>query len=226
MARRKGFACNRNSLDSKGEGLSREKYRQNTHYTFASDRFVLHFAAAGDLGGFAGGATLTNPGTGGFDGAGDGYLHIARSFAAQLGANNAGTEFGGHWLAAGVSRVEMKLNDVDAAQDLEIHFCIGNLFNFWQYDIGFVPPANAWGTFEVDLTDSTRFTHIISTDGGGFAKALQSAERILVRHDRAPYTMAPDNIQGEFGLDDLKLLSSPPVSAESTTWGAIKSLYR
>jgi hypothetical protein len=108
-----------------------------------------------------------------------------------------------------------------------MHFCIGNLFNFWQYDVGFVPPENAWGTFEVDLTrlDALHADHQYrgrEFREGDPAGGTQSA----CAHDRAPYTMSPDVIQGEFGLDELKLLSSPPVSAESKTWGAIKGLYR
>jgi hypothetical protein len=57
--------------------------------------FVLHFAAAGDLGGFAGGATLTNPGTAASTERATAICAVARSFAAQLGANNAGPSSAG-----------------------------------------------------------------------------------------------------------------------------------
>lgn len=189
--------------------------------------FTEHFTAAGDLGGFSGQATLSNPGTGGFDGSNDGFLRMSRQqFAAQLGARNSDAQYTGNWLAAGITHVELMLKDVDEDQNLEIHFCIGNVSNFWQYNIGFIPPGGAWGSFVVDLTDSTNFSHIIDSDGGSFAQALQETDRILVRHDQAPYAQFPDAILGEFGLDEIKLSSDPPVRTQTATWGAMKGLYR
>jgi len=188
--------------------------------------FVEHFSAPG-TNGWSSGAANTNPGTGGFGGAGDGFLHIARTgFAGQLGSRSTGAEYFGDWIAAGIAQVRLRLKDVGANQNLEIHFCIGNAGNFWQYNPGFAPPENEWGTFMVDLTDSTSFTHIISFDGGGFARALRETDRILVRHDHAPFSQTPDVILGEFGLDEIELRADPPVPARAATWGAVKGLYR
>jgi hypothetical protein len=188
--------------------------------------FVERFSAPGTAS-WTSGATNTNPGTGGFGGPGDGFLHIARTgFAGQLGARSSGAEYAGDWIAAGIAQVRFRLRDVDANQDLEVHFCIGNAGNFWQYDVGFAPPENGWGTFTVDLTDSSRFTPIIDFSGAGFARALRETDRILIRHDRAPYNQFPDTILGEFGLDEIELLADPPVPARAATWGAVKGLYR
>lgn len=187
--------------------------------------FVEHFSAG--LSGWDSQASLSNPGTGGFGGAGDGFLRILRSgFSGQLGARSTGSEYAGDWIDAGIAQVRLRLKDVDANQDLEIHFCIGNSGNFWQYDVGFAPPEDGWGTFIVDLTDSSQFTHIIDFTGGGFARALRETDRILIRHDRAPFSQFPDLVVGEFGVDEIELLADPPVPARAATWGAVKSLYR
>jgi hypothetical protein len=187
--------------------------------------FTEHFAGVGNLAGFGGGATETNPGVGGADG--DGYLRVAHvGFAGQLGAFNTSSAYSGDWIAAGVTRVELKLQDVDADQDLEIHFCIGNSNNFWQYNPGFAPPQGSWRTFVVDLSDTANFTHIINLSAGSFSQALHQTDRILIRHDRAPYTQGPDPILGEFGLDDIRLLANAPVDARAASWGSIRAQYR
>jgi len=150
----------------------------------------------------------TNPGAGGADGAGDGYLRIARTIAGQLGAYSPGLEYAGNWLAANVNRIHLSLNDVDVNQALEIHLGIGNGGNFWLYKTGFSPPEHAWAQFTVDLTDSTQFAHIITLDGLGFAAAMQNVDRVLVRHDLAPLTQIPDNLLGEFGVDNFELTNT------------------
>ena len=170
--------------------------------------FIERWSVPGSLSTWTSQALDTNPGTGGAEGAGDGYLRIARTLAGPLGAYSPGTEYAGNWLAANVNRIRLSLNDVDANQALEIHVCIGNAGNFWQYKTGFSPPENAWAQFTVDLTDSTQFSHIITLDGLGFAAALQNADRVLVRHDVAPYSQVPDNLLGEFGLDNFELTNS------------------
>ena len=149
-------------------------------------------------------ATNTNPGTGGVDGVGDGYLKITRSPAGQLASHSIGLEYSGDWIAAGVSLIRLWLNDVDANQDLEIHVVVGNSGNFWECKTGFSPPENAWAQFSVDLTDSNNFAQIINFESG-FAKALRNADRLQVRHDRAPFVQRPDLLAGEFGLDNVEL---------------------
>jgi hypothetical protein len=170
--------------------------------------FVESFTGAGNLADWDSQANRTNPGTGGAGGAGDGFLRIARTFDAQLGARNVTTTYAGNWLTAGVDRVRFSLNDVDGNQNLEIHFVIGNSGNLWQYDTGFIPPENAWAEFTVDLRDTANFTAIINFAAQTYSTALQTADRILIRHDMAPYIQSPNAITGEFGLDEIKLQQS------------------
>jgi hypothetical protein len=183
--------------------------------------FTEEFPAIGGTAGFAGGALLSNPGTGGRDGDGDGYLRIAQEpIAGPVACYNAGPDYGGDYLAAGVTRVVFWLSDVDTDENLEIHLVIGNAGNFWLYNQGFAPPEGSWAAFEVDLTDSTNFTQIRSFPGGPYTLALSAADRLHWRHDTTPYSQLADPIVGQFGLDGIFLtnnanavvdLPAPPV---------------
>ena len=180
--------------------------------------------------GWTGGDGPTNPGTGGVNegdgGQHDGYLFISRTTPGHLGAYSAGTEYAGNWIAANIAKVTFCLNDVNAADTLEIHMAIGNSANLWQYNTGFHPPLHIWSPFEVDLTDSTKFTQIINpNDGRGFAAALQNVEKVHFRHDVAPYGRTPDSVSGDFGVDRFELVGSLTPVVQST-WGRIKRLYR
>jgi hypothetical protein len=175
------------------------------------------------LGSWGGGAELTNPGTGGWGGADDGFLLVSTPFPAHLGTMSPGPEYAGDWIAAEVDKIHVWLNDVNAAEALEIHFAIGNGANFWEYNEGFVPPHNAWKEFVVDLTSSAAFTRIIGQ--GTFQAALQRVDRIHLRHDLAPFIQSPDYIQGDLGIDRL-LLTNDAVPVQPLSWGRLKSLYR
>jgi hypothetical protein len=109
-------------------------------------------------------------------------------------AFSSGDEYAGDWRAAHVNQIKLKLNDVGTSQGLEIHLSIGSSSNLWQYNTAFIPPSNAWGSFSVNLDDSANFTHIINF--GGSFQALQNADRILVRHDLAPYMQTPNTTPG------------------------------
>lgn len=153
-----------------------------------------------------GGAVNTNPGAGGTGGAGDGFLMFKtpNGTVHSLGAQSGGPEYLGDWTAAGVTQVRLWLNDVGTDDPLEMHFAIGKAFtNVWQYNPGFLPPLHQWAEFVVDLSSSANWTQIIGT--GTFTQALQSVDRVLVRHDKTPYTMQPDAIDGDVGLDHVLL---------------------
>ncbi len=170
--------------------------------------FVENFTAFGDTAGWNSQASNTNPGSGGIGGGGDGYLRITRSlFAAQLGSKNAGPDYIGDYLAAGVNQIRFSLNDVGANQDLEIHFVIGNANSFWLCTLGFIPPENAWAEFTVNLADTTQFVNIIDFTGDSYSRALTLADRVQIRHDVAPFAQGPDAILGEFGMDGFKIES-------------------
>lgn len=158
-----------------------------------------------DVSGWGGGASTMNPGTGGLDGAGDGYLLFStpNNMMHKLGASSFDLPYVGDWVAAGITQVRLWLNDVGVDDPLEMHFAIGNGVNFWQYNPGFLPPHSQWGMFTVNLSSSANWTRIIGT--GTFTAALQGADRVLVRHDRAPYSQFPDDIDADVGLDDVLL---------------------
>lgn len=175
--------------------------------------FVEHWSGTG-LNGWGGGSVYSNPGTGGVGGTGDGYLNVLTPgpFGSSLGAFSSATQYSGDWLAAGITQVRFWLNDVGADEPLEMHFSIGNAIagsstaNIWQYDTGFIPPLHAWAQFSVDLTSSAAFTHIIDNPPGGtYAQALQTVNRVLIRHDNAPYQQFPDLLDGDVGIDALLL---------------------
>ena len=176
-----------------------------------------------ELHGWAGNSVLSNPGTGGVGGSGDGFLIFSRTNSGHLGTASHGIEYGGDWLAAGISLVRFRLKDVGAPDPLEIHFVLGvSQQNVWQYNLGFAAPDTGWAMFTVDLA-SPDWTQIIGT--GSFADALQHVDSVHFRHDRAPYGQFPDNIAGDVGVDRLELVS-PNVEVLPASWGRIKLLYR
>ncbi len=165
--------------------------------------FREEFPAASGIGSWIGGASFSNPGSGGLGGFADGYLRIARTIPDRLGGNSTAPEYAGDWTASGITQIRLWLSDVGADQGLEIHVSIGNQTNLWQYNPGFLPPGGSWGEYVVDLTNAGAFTQIIGA--GTFADALHQADRLLVRHDLAPYFQSPDLLMGEFGLDHILL---------------------
>jgi hypothetical protein len=166
--------------------------------------FVEEFGGAPSVSGWSSQATLTNPGTGGVGGNGDGFLTIARSVAGNLGAFSTNAAYQGDWTLAGITQIRLWLDDVGADQALEMHVSVGSGANLWQYNTGFLPPNGSWGEFEVDLSLSSAFTQIIGAPLT-FAQALSAADRILVRHDTPPFGMTPNTIAGDVGLDHILL---------------------
>jgi hypothetical protein len=186
--------------------------------------FVEEFASAGQVGGWIGQPQITNPGTGGVGGAADGYLSVStRSVAGHLGSASFDAAYSGDWSTAGITLLKVYLNDTGIQDPLEIHFSIGNMTNFWQYNIGFTPPHQQWAVYYVNLTSSANWTQIRGT--GSFESALASADRIHFRHDLAPFIQSPNNIQGEFGIDRVSL-TAESVDVLPVSWGRLKALYR
>jgi hypothetical protein len=164
---------------------------------------------------WSGGTPFSNPGTGGYLGAGDGYLELSQSVPSDFGVKAGealGPEYVGNWTAAGITKVRVWMNDVGADDAFEMHFAIGNgdrfspTANFWQYNVFLHPPLHAWGMYDVDLTSGANWTQLLGT--GTFANALTVVDRILIRHDLAPYLPLPnhpDFIAGDVGIDHLLL---------------------
>jgi hypothetical protein len=168
---------------------------------------------------------LSNPGTGGVSGAGDGFLVISSGAPVNLGAMSNGAEYVGDWTAAGINEVSLWLNDTGVDDPLEVHFGIGDARegsgNFWQYNVGFIPPLHSWAQFTVELSSSSAFTQIINTPGGTFAAALANAQRILVRHDLAPYLQNPNTLAGDYGVDEI-LLTHATTGVDLPAAGALR----
>jgi hypothetical protein len=158
---------------------------------------------AGNTDGWGGGSNYANPGTGGVGGDGDGYLVISTALPGRLGGFASNLEYIGDWQVAGITQIRLWLNDVNGDDPIELHVSVGNGANLWQYNVGFNPPNGKWAEFVVDLTNPANFSHIVGL--GTFTGALQDADRILIRHDLAPFVQTPDLVQGDVGVDHLLL---------------------
>lgn len=190
----------------------------------ATPGFIQDFPGT-TLGGFTSLSALSNPGTGGTLGAGDGYLRIFNAGVGNLGANSSlSSDFAGDYVLAGIDEIRLWVNDVGGDQALEIHLGIGHGLNMWQYNVGFLPPNGSWGEYVVPLTAPGNWTQVAGAPNT-FANAIQNADRILIRHDLAPYVSSPNTIAGDVGVDRIQLVSST-TSAASTSWSRIKTLYR
>jgi hypothetical protein len=181
--------------------------------------FVENFNDPPSTAGWTGGADISNPGTGGVDGAGDGFLRVATAAIANLGSNSSlSPAYTGDYTAAGINRIKLWLNDVETDDALELHLLVGNSSNFWQRNAAFLPPHQTWAEYTVDLDGPTGWTQVYNIPGGHtWAEAMQTVDRLHMRHDRAPYSNIPDPIQGQYGLDKVLLTSSnvgvvPPAS--------------
>lgn len=164
------------------------------------------FSTAGTSNWF-GGSAVSNPGTEGVDGDGDGFLRLVNTFTSNFGCRNSSVAFEGDWIAAGITRVSFHLNDIGADEPFEIHFLIsdpdGSFGTTWQYNIGFNPPNGAWQRYEVDLTDTANWTRTRGTLS--LADTLRNVGTAHFRHDLAPYSANPNGIAGDLGIDNIHL---------------------
>ncbi|HKA23800.1 MAG TPA: FlgD immunoglobulin-like domain containing protein [Candidatus Eisenbacteria bacterium] len=176
---------------------------------------------SGSTDGWAGGAVYANPGHDGAGGPADGFLEISLGGPGNLGTRSSSlSAYSGDWVAAGITQVQSCLNDVGNADPLEIHFSLGATGNRWQYNPGFVPPLHGWAIFTVNLTDSTQWTQTIVPFGGGtFSAALRHVDVVNVRHDRPPFVQNPDDLAGDFGLDELVLYATTGITPHPATGG-------
>ncbi|TVQ61874.1 MAG: hypothetical protein EA379_05940 [Phycisphaerales bacterium] len=181
----------------------------------ATPGYVEDFVGAGNLGGFSGGSSAyENPGTGGVGGVDDGFLLVRNDSPNNFGAADFAGNFSGNWIANGVTGISFWLNDINNQDNPEIHFGLGIPFvNFWQYNPGFTPGHNEWTQFTIDLSnpDESQWTRIIGD--GSLVDALSDVQRILFRHDTAPFIQFPDLFEGEVGIDRILLIPSPGAAA-------------
>ncbi|MFO0973380.1 MAG: hypothetical protein U1A27_08095 [Phycisphaerae bacterium] len=147
--------------------------------------------------------------SGGVGGAGDGYAEPFRDlFAGNLGATSADPLFTGSLIADGVTGYEFWLNDTGADDPLSIHMAIGVAqVNVWMNINGISPPLHQWQQYTIDFSNPSDWVQIQGSDS--FADALALTDRLLIRHDLAPYSQVPDSIIGDFGLDRVRVLPEP-----------------
>jgi hypothetical protein len=178
--------------------------------------FVEEFAD-GSTASWSGGTPFSNPGAGGYLGPADGYLLLENNALGQLGARGSGEEYFGDWTASGITQIRVWLNDVGADDALEMHLSIGDgAANFWQYNVGFLPPLHAWGEYVVDLSSGANWTQIRGP--GTFPAALTVVDRVHIRHDPPPFAQIPnppDAILADVGMDHI-VLTNGLVGVESS----------
>ena len=164
---------------------------------------------------WSGGSTsYTNPGSGGVGGDHDGYLRVTQATRGRLGTRSGSVAYLGSWSAAGITQVQLWLNDVGADDPLEIHFALGQNSNRWLYSVGFDPPHNQWAMYTVDLTNSADWVQTINGSGTGtFQAALDTVEVVNIRYDLAPFVQEPDSAAGDFGVDEISLTSTVGAAA-------------
>lgn len=177
----------------------------------AQPGFVEDFNG-GNLGEFVSFAPLELVPTGGVGGAGDAYLRTSREFPDRLGAHSELAEFVGNLIADGVGGYSFWLNDLGSNDGVEVHVGVGaGAFdpegpNFWQSINGFTPPTDGWQEFSVDFSDASQWVQIIGT--GTFADALKRTEKVLFRHDFAPFEQEPNIAAGDYGIDRITVLAA------------------
>jgi len=165
---------------------------------------------SGTTEGWGGGSEVYEPlPSGGVGGSDDGYLRVGNeTFPGFLGVRSLEPEYTGNLLADGVTGFSFWLRDVGPNDNTEIHVGVGTaLINFWIYTIGFQPPDDGWTEYTVDITSSANWVRIHGS--GTFANALQNSDRLLFRHDVAPFGPNPPAIQADFGIDRIKVLPEP-----------------
>lgn len=181
----------------------------------ANPRAAQHFAGVGNTGSFraGGGMALSNPGDGGVDGAGDGFLLLTSTFLGNFGAHSTDGEFLGNYTGDGVGGISFWLKDVGAADPLVIRLALGpGQSNLYQYH-GAFEPTSAWTRHYVNLS-AINPEHWTQTHGGGTIEdALVNVGRVLLRHDLPPFLFFPDSVEGDMGVDGVRL--HPPCPGET-----------
>ncbi len=160
--------------------------------------------------------TMVVQGSGGVDGAGDGFLSITNPNFTQFATRiiGANTPFTGDFTAVGVDAVRFSLISLNSnnAVNLRVGFGIQNS-NFWVSNLSFNPIfGSGFQEFEVGFDDFTEWTPVIG--GGteaGFQAALQNVNVFQFRHvdSAAPVIRAPGAVMGSVGIDNIVFVGVP-----------------
>ena len=164
---------------------------------------VDDFKAVGTAG-WGGGTPVSNPGTGGVDGAADGYLLLSDPTEGNFGTKSGTNVYAGDFTAAGITQVSFYLNNVGTPQAFSFHLLITDAGGTtWEHNTGFNPPMGQWQKCVVGLTDASQWTLIQGT--ASLAQSLHNVARIHFRHDLPPFSKFPPAISGSLGIDDIEL---------------------
>lgn len=166
----------------------------------------------GGVGNWGGGSEIVETLLGGVDGPADAYLRIANEFFIEnntkLGVRNTQPVYTGDLIADGVTGFEVSLKDVGTDEDFEIRFGVGSAFsNFWVSSAFLNPSETEWETLSVDITDASGWVQVLGS--GTFEDAIAASDRILIRHDLAPVANPPEDIVGDLGIDNVRVLPEP-----------------
>lgn len=171
----------------------------------ASDLGALaHFSDLDKHGFGSSQSSVTNIPSGGVAGVGDGWLEIALNFPANLGAQTQHAEFIGPHVSSGATGVTFWLRDTGADDSLEIHVGVGQAGGTVYFSTqGFDPPGDRWQRYHVSFSDPSAWTRTKGT--GSLLTALETADRLIFRHDTAPLTAMPNDKVGDFGVDRIAI---------------------
>ncbi|MEM1330967.1 MAG: PEP-CTERM sorting domain-containing protein [Planctomycetota bacterium] len=155
---------------------------------------------------------ITNPGTGGVGGAGDGFLSVETTSNDQLAARAVNAQqYQGDYLAAGVTSISFWLRDLGQQDAAIIRVGLGaRQGNFWVSNRSW-DATDDWQRFGVELTDASQWTQIIGS--GSFEDALRNADALQFRHAVLPDGRRPDSLAGSFGVDRIALVPAPSAVA-------------
>lgn len=160
------------------------------------------------FGWFGGSDSYSNPGAGGVQGASDGYLSVTNLAASNFGAADFGANFSGNLSGNNIGGIVVWLRQFDGVENMEIHLALGlPRDNFWQFNAPLLPSRTGWSRHYIRLSNANpaQWTQIQSLGAATLAQAISNNQRLLFRHDRAPFVNNPDPIAGVLGIDEIRL---------------------
>lgn len=158
---------------------------------------------------------VTHQPAGGADGPLDGFASVEDFGAAtELLIRTSftdGTDFTGDYTAAGITHVSFDVNELSIDDNLSIRFGFGSLGNFWVSNQIIDPQANTWESVTIELNPFL-FTEVFGA-GGTWAAAMGNVQRFQIRNDFGIAGIMPDPAQGDFGVDNIRLIPTPGPAA-------------
>lgn len=171
----------------------------------------------GAVQGWGGGSAPTNISTGGPDGAGDRFLRISAA-NSKLATFNNSAAWNGNYLASGITRIEMDLNNFSAAQ-LEIRLMFvdagGQGGNFTSLDAFILPAISGWVRAVFDVSPSALVYVGAGVGSGVYNDTMDNVDRLLIRNDPGAPSPASDapNVTAQLGIDNIRAIPEPASAA-------------